>query len=179
MIARRRVGRRLLDLVLLPFALVLVVLEDLVWAGARALLRQAARLPPVRVAEAGLGRLPGWAALPLFLVPELLGRVGEVWAVALLVGGQVTAAALVYVVVRLLATLLAVFIYHACEAALLRIGWFALVVGWVRAIRDWALCLLRPWRERVRTAMRAAPGGFSRRLGALRRRLARRLVPRA
>ena len=44
-----------LDAILLPPALVVVVLEDVVWAGLRAVLRRVSDLPPLRRLEARLG----------------------------------------------------------------------------------------------------------------------------
>ncbi|HEY0421383.1 MAG TPA: hypothetical protein VGC80_17845 [Acetobacteraceae bacterium] len=163
---------RLLDMLLLPVALLVVLLEDVVWAGLRALLRRVTAWPPLAALQAWLGTLSGYAALPLFLVPEIFGRVGEIWAVALLVGGHVKSAVLVYGLVRLVATLLAVFIYHACEPALLRIHWFAVAVGWVRWVRDWAMALLAPLRARIHALWPFAPGLLGQRWAAIRRRIA-------
>jgi hypothetical protein len=165
--------RHLLDALLLPAALVVVVLEDVVWAGARAVLRALVRLPPVRQLHHQMGRLPGWAAVPLFLVPEAGARAGEVWAVALLVRGHTVSFLLVYTLVRLLATLVAVFVYQACETALLRIVWFAALVRWTQASRDWTLAKLRPLRDRLHAAVRLAPGLVARRFTAVRRWLER------
>ena len=150
-----------------------VVLEDVVWAGARAVLRALVRLGPVRNLHQLMGRLPGWAAVPLFILPEAIGRGGEVWAVALLLRGHTVSFLLVYALVRLLATLLAVFVYQACEAALLRIAWFATLVRWTLAIRDWALAELQPLRDRLQSATRIAPGFIKRRFISVRRSLAR------
>ena len=145
----RRRTQWLLNLVLLPVAVIVVLLEDVVWAGAMAMLRAANAWAPVRRLRTWLATLSGYAALPLFMVPEVFGRVGELWAVALLVQGHVTSGVTVYVLVRLVATLVAVFIYQACEAALLRIGWFARMVGWVHVARAWAVGLIRPALVRV------------------------------
>jgi hypothetical protein len=61
--------RHLLDALLLPAALVVVVVEDVIWAGAKAVLRWVARLRVVQRLQTEMGRLPGWAALPLFAIP--------------------------------------------------------------------------------------------------------------
>ncbi len=167
--------RRWIDLVLVPAAIVIVLWEDVIWAGARSVLRGLRAFAPIRAVERGLGRLPGYAALPMFLVPEILGRVGELWAIALLVRGHVHSGVTVYVLVRLLSALLAVFIYHACEAALMRIAWFARVVGWVRAARAWSLVRVAPIRARMRTFVAATPGRVARRLASWRIWLGRKL----
>jgi hypothetical protein len=141
-------------------------------------LRGLVRLPPVRRLHEQMGRLPGWAALPLFVLPEAVGRAGEVWAVALLLRGHKVSFLLVYGLVRLLATLLAVFVYQACKTTLLRIGWFATLVRWTLASRDWALAKLRPLRDRMQAAGRLAPGVVARRFTAVRRWLDRRVLNR-
>jgi hypothetical protein len=155
-----------------------VVLEDVVWAGARAVLRRLVRLPPVRRLYQQMGRLPGWAAVPLFLVPEAAGRVGEVWAFALLLRGHTVSFLLVYALVRLLATLLAVFVYQACKDSLLRIAWFATLVRWTLASRNWALTQLQPLRDRVIAVGRLGPGVVARRFTAMRRWVERRIANR-
>jgi hypothetical protein len=172
---RRRRTHWLLNLVLLPVAILVVLVEDVVWAGARAALRAADGLAPVRRARAWLTTLSGYAALPLFLVPELLGRVGEIWAVALLVEGHVVSGVTVYALVRLVATLVAVFIYQTCERALLQIGWFAHAVGWVRSARNWAVGIIRPAMARARLALRIGRSRSSTRLAAMHRVLQQRL----
>lgn len=166
-----RLLRRLLNILLLPLALLMVVLEDVVWAGALAVLRGLRRAAPVRALEARLRTLSGYAALPLFLVPEAVGFAGKLWAIALLAGGHPLAALQVYVLIRLACTLIAVFIYQACEAALLQVAWFARAVGWVHAARDWAVGLLRPALATRRALLGRGRGRLTLRWLAIRRRL--------
>ncbi len=165
----RRVWR---DVVLLPLALLVVLLEDVLWRGARAVLAGIADLPAARGVQAWLGRLSGAAALPLFLVPEAAGRVGELWAAWLLYRGHAASAATVYAAVRLVAALLAVFIWQACEPALMRLAWFAWIVVRIRATRDWALARTAPVRHRMMALLRGR-GALRRSIAALRRRLLR------
>lgn len=173
---RRGTWRRALrDAALLPVALLIVLLEEVVWRGAHVLLRRLGALPAVRALSVSLAGLPGWAALPLFLVPEAAGRVGELWAAWLLYNGHPRSAVLAYVIVRLLATLIVVFIWQACAPALLRLRWFARATAWVRAVRDWSLARTAGLRRMLRGAGRS--GGLSWRLGALRRRLHTRWRP--
>lgn len=168
----RRLLRRLRDdLVLLPLALLLVVVEDVLWRGARAVLRTLNHQPAVQGLRGRIARLPAAAALPLFLVPEAAGRAGEVWAAWLLYRRHVTSAVLVYGLVRLLAALIAVFIWQACAPTLLRLAWFARLAAWVEAVRDWALARTAPLRARALRWLRRGGGGVLRRLAALRRRM--------
>ncbi len=160
---------RLRDLVLLPIALVVVVLEDVVWAGLMLLLKALNTQPQLRRLGAWLGTLPGWAALPLFLLLEILGRVGEFWAIALFVQGHMTAGVAVYLTVRLVGTLLAVFVYQSCAASLLRYAWFAALIRWLSRVKHWAIGLIAPWRARLRTALSTARSRIAWRIAALRR----------
>jgi hypothetical protein len=166
--------RHLLNALLLPAALLVVVLEDVIWAGARAVLRRVARLRAVKRLQTEMERLPGWAALPIFAIPEVIAKAGEVWALTLLARGDVVSFALVYGLLRLLSTLLAVFVYMACEGALLRIAWFAALVRWVLAVRDWSLDRLQPLRAYLHAAVGRTPSTAVRRFFSLRRWLERR-----
>jgi hypothetical protein len=168
--------RHLLNALLLPVALVVVVLEDVVWAGARAVLRRVARLHAVKRLQSKMGRLPGWAALPIFAIPEGIAKVGEVWALTLLARGDVVSFAFVYGLLRLLSTLLAVFVYMTCESALLRITWFAALVRWVLAVRDWSLAGLKPLRACFRAAVGHRPSVAVRKFLSLRRWLVQRVA---
>ncbi len=88
----RTATSRGLDLLLLPPALLLVLVEHVLWAGSRAILRGIAGLAPVRAAQRGLGLLPPYAAVPLFLVPELCSHGAGIWATVLLARGHVVTA---------------------------------------------------------------------------------------
>jgi hypothetical protein len=161
----------LLNLLLLPVAFVLVVLESVLWAGVRTLPHRVLHLAAIQGLRLWLAHLPGWAALPMFLVPEGVGRIGEVWSFVLLYRRHAVSAALVYILVRLVAVLIAMFIYHACEPALLRIRWFARMVAWLVVLRDWTVALLnRP----LRALGQRSPRLLRRRMAALRRCLDRR-----
>ena len=130
----------------------------------------------MRAAEAWLGTLSGYVALPIFLVPELIGRGGELWSIALFVRGNAMSGVIVYASVRLVAALLAVFVYHACEAALLRIRWFAATVDWVGRVRDWAMAKITPLRNRIVMIGGAAPGLIAKQYTVTRRWVAVRVL---
>ena len=164
----------MLNLLLLPVALVLVVFENVLWAGSRMLLHRLLRLAAVQGLRLWLAHLPAWAALPMFLVPEGVGRIGEVWSFVLLYRRHTVSAALVYVLVRVVAMLIAVFIYQACEPALLRISWFARSVAWLKVARNRTVAWLEPLHLPLRALMRRSPRLLRRRLMALRRCLDRR-----
>jgi hypothetical protein len=72
-----------------------------------------------------LARLPPGVALPLFLVPEAASRAGWVASAWLLMTGAAWEALLVYVLTKILAGITALWVYRACEPALLGVRWFA------------------------------------------------------
>jgi hypothetical protein len=169
-----REWRRLLNWLLLPVALVLVVFESVLWTGTRVLLHRVLHLAVIQGLRLWLAHLPGWAALPMFLVPEGVGRIGEVWSFVLLYRRHAISAALVYILVRVVALLIAMFIYRACEPALLRIRWFARMVAWLVVLRDWTVAWLALPFQPLRALARRPPRLLRRRLAALRRCLERR-----
>lgn len=117
--------------------------EILLWRSAKWLGRRVSRRLRLPWLRAWLGRLPPALALPMFLVPELASRAGAIWAAWLLLGGHYRAATILYVGSKVTASLVAVWIYGACEPALLKVGWFAQVRAQVLLARDWALAAIR------------------------------------
>ncbi len=176
--AAGRRNRRGWNALLLPLALVVVVLEDVLWAAARAVLRLFSGIALLQRLQSELRRLPGWAALPLFLVPEALGKLGELWSLAIMARGHVTHGVLVYGAVRVVATLIVVFIFHACEPALMRVAWFAYGIGLLRRARDWAMQQVQPMRDRIHRSVRGRRAGVGKRFAAARLWLRRRRAPR-
>ncbi len=179
----RSSGRRLRDALLLPLALLLVGFEIGLETGARVL----RRWKPVRLLEATIGRLPPWAILPLFIIPEAMSHIGGFYAAYLLAHRKLLAATLVAVLVKGVGLLIALWIYQACRPALMTIRWFAWVHGKVEATRDWAMGRMRPTLSRLRRAMRRVRAGLAigpaepgarhsgRRFAAIRARLLSRL----
>jgi hypothetical protein len=164
-----------LDLLLLLPALLVVVLEHVLWAGSRAILHRIASLAVVRAAQLRLGQLPPYAAVPLFLVPDLCSHAAGIWATVLLARGHVVAATLIAVLFKGVATVVLVWIYQACEPALLRVAWFARLHHSVLAARRWVLDRTRPLREAALRRLRASvarTGWLGRRFQHLRMRLA-------
>jgi hypothetical protein len=167
--------RRTLDLVLLLPALLLVVAEHVLWAGSRAILRRITGLSAMRAAQLWLARLPAYAAVPLFLVPDLCSHAAGIWATVLLAQGHFVAATVIAVLFKGVATLVLVWIYQACEPTLLRVAWFARLHHGVLAARNWILDRTRPMRDAALRRLRATvtgTGWLGRRFQHIRMRLA-------
>ena len=151
---RSRVRRILLamalDVILLPLACAVVLFDDLLWQGARKLLRGLENAPSVRVAHAWVAGLPAAAVLPLFLVPEAISHVAGFLSAVLLAKGEVAAAMSLLVVVKGTATLAVVWIYQAASATLLTVRWFASMHATVQFVRDWSLSKVAPLRQALR-----------------------------
>jgi hypothetical protein len=171
----RSLSARLLDIVLLVPALLVVLIEDVFWNSARALLRRLAALPLMRRTQKGLARLPAAAALLLFLVPEGLNHLAGLWAAVVLARGHVVTAIILAIVLKGGLTLLLVWIYQACEPTLMRVAWFARLHDLVFRARTWALNRIEPARIRLLSALRGSGwpvGRFRRRFRMVRWRLA-------
>lgn len=153
---RRRFARRF-DWPLLLAALLVVLLEDVLWAGAKALLHATVRLCGLHRLHAWLGRLPPGVAVTLFLIPEAASHLGSLAAAVMLVEWGWTPAAIFYVATKLIATGLAVWIYSACEPSLLTVAWFARAHGWVMAKRAIIIARMLPLRRAIRRRLRLPP----------------------
>jgi hypothetical protein len=174
-IRRRRWDRVARDILLLPPALLYVIIERVFWRGAKRLLRQAARIPVVAEIQTSLVRLPVWAVLPLFLVPEFFSHVGGFWATDLLVQRRFLPAMMVGLFIKGTATLMEVWIYQSCEETLLSVRWFAWVHGQALKLRDWVFDRIRPLREIAARLVSGGSANIARRFAALRGVIARRL----
>jgi hypothetical protein len=163
---------RPIDVLLLPVALLVVLIEDVLWRAARAGLRRAEALSPVRRARGWVAGLPAAAVLPLFLVPEAISHLAGLDATLLLAQGHVRAAVLLAVLVKGGATLVEVWIYESASATLLTVGWFARLHAAVMAMRGWALGKVAPMRQAVLNRLRRSTT-----LGVAMRRRIRLLRP--
>ncbi len=174
---RSRLVRRIGDGLLLVPALLLVLIEQVFWRSARRLLEALGRLPALARLRGWVERLPAWAALPLFLIPEFFDHLGGFWATILLVRGHLVSATIVAVFVKGGAILIAVAIYQACEPTLLRVRWFARLHGATLRARDWLMIRVAPLRAALHEAWRRFQarlpmGSIGRRFRRLRARLA-------
>ena len=117
------------------------ILRSFTWP----IMQAVGRWPPLARLHAALARMPPWLALPMFLVPELCSRAGWVASVWLLLAGHPGRAMAAYVVTKILAGGTALWIYFACEPALLRVGPFAAAHRTLGRFRRAATGRLRAW----------------------------------
>lgn len=145
----RSPAHRLRDRLLLPLALLLVLFE----LTLQTIARMVRHFGPLRRLEASIARLPPWAILPLFLIPEAMSHVGGFYAAYLLAHRKIVAATLVAILVKGVGLVVALWIYQACRPALMTIRWFAWLHGKVGAARLWAMQRIGPSLARVRRFM--------------------------
>lgn len=172
--ARRVIFTAVLDVLLLPLAIIVVLLDDVLWNAALRLLRRLERLGLLRGAQGWVAGLPAAAVLPLFLLPEATSHLAGFLGAFLLAKGKVGLALVLLVIVKGLATLTIVWIYQAASHTLLSISWFAWLHGAVQYVREWSLAQVAPLRNALRarlTSKRGIGGAIRRRFRALRDRL--------
>jgi hypothetical protein len=143
---------RIVNSLLLIPALVVVAVEACFLRPAGAFLDWLHRLPKVKRLHERLAQLPPGVALPLFLVPEAASRAGWLASAWLLMTGAAWEALLVYVLTKLVAGITALWVYRACEPALLRVAWFARLHATGQRLR----CALKPSGPRFVVAWRRA-----------------------
>ena len=163
--------RRWVAAPLVFLAAVVLLVEEWLWDDLARLAAALGRLPPLRWIEAGVRRLPPWAAVALFAAPSALLLPVKLLAVALVARGHPTLGLVALVLAKVIGTALLARIYALTEPQLLSIGWFR----WVRervlafkarvheAIR--ATAMYRAVRARVRR-IRAAAAALLRHRGA-------------
>jgi hypothetical protein len=152
----------LLSALLVPPAVLLLLIEEVVWAGLKALMARLGRLPVVARVEERIRALPPLGAALLFLAPGaamLPFKLAALWAIA---KGHLIWGLLVLLAAKLTATALFARIYTLCKPTLMTVGWFVRLHDWVTGAKAWAhdkLNAWRPWRfarrlvGRVRTRM--------------------------
>lgn len=150
--ALRAAGRSVVTVVVLFYSL----LDALIFPLVRPVIGWLAGLDLFRAIGAAIGRLPPYAVLALlglaFVVIEPLKALA-LWWMAL--GHALTGLALLGGA-HLLSLFVVERIYHAGHAQLMRIGWFARLMGWLVGLRDRALAWVRStsaWKTGRRLAM--------------------------
>ena len=152
--ARRVLLALVVDLLLLPLAVLVVLVDDFLWQATKILLRRLERIDWLRRAQAWIGRLPAVALLPLFLLTEATSHAAGFAGAFLFAKGQMAVALLLLVLVKGLATLAVVWIYQGASATLLAVPWFAAAHHAVGFVLDWSRSQLRHLRDLLRARLR-------------------------
>ena len=166
--------KRIFLFVLTNLAVVVVLLEDVLWRAAQALLRGLGSSSPMRAAHAWVAGLPALAVLPLFLLPEAISHIAGFLSAYLLAERKVVAAVALLVLVKGSATLAVVWIYQAASPTLMAVRWFARMHDAVHFVRLWSQAKVAPLRQQLRARLGGSANfglRIPRRVRALRLRL--------
>lgn len=102
-----------------------ILFEEWGWEPLQRALAWVGRLPLLRQLEAGIARLPPWAALALFVLPSLLLLPVKLLALWLIAQGQAMAGVGVIVGAKIIGTALVARLFVLTRPALMRLAWFA------------------------------------------------------
>ncbi|HLN22566.1 MAG TPA: hypothetical protein VK558_01130 [Patescibacteria group bacterium] len=157
----------------------IVLLEEVLWAGLGRLMARLAHLPQVARVEAAIGRLPPYPAMALFLLPVAVivpVKLGAVW---LITQGRVGQGVLLILAAKLSGMAILARLYALCRPSLCRLNWFARLEAMLLRWNAWAHALMDElplWRQTktqvhaavaaVKTALSGSPGWLARRMRA-------------
>lgn len=149
----RLAGRTILSVLVVLWTL----LQSLMEVVLGPVLRFLGGLPIFAVIGEGLGRLPPYVALGTLAVPfaiiEPIKAVMLYWFGV----GHYIQGGIGYVLAHLASLLIVDRIYHAAHAPLMRIGWFARLMGWLDGLRQLVLGWARAtpvWQSAARVGRR-------------------------
>lgn len=144
----RQIGRFLVTVAVVIYTL----LDELVFPLVRPLLRWLGALQLFQRLGAFIGRLPPYVVLGLLAVPFVIIEPAKLVAVYIAATGHVVLGTVMLLIAEALSILVCERIYHAGYEPLMRIGWFARLMGWLVKLRDRAFALVRAtaaWKAAV------------------------------
>lgn len=154
--------KALLSAPLVVLGALLFLFEEVLWGGLGRLMAALGRLPLVGRIEAGIRRLPPYAAMGLFLLPVAIILPVKLTALWLIARGRVPAGILLFVLGKIAGMAVLARLYGLCRDSLCSLGWFARLEAMLRRWSAWAHALLDrlpAWRRAkalVRLAVAAA-----------------------
>lgn len=148
--------RGLLRAPLVVLGVVILLLEEVLWAWLGRLMAALGRWRPMARLEAVIRRLPPYAAMVLFGLPWLIilpVKLGALWLCAV---GHLKLGGILFTGSEILGAAILARLYVLCRPSLCQLGWFVRVEGWVLAWSRWAHGLLDrlPLWRRARMAAR-------------------------
>jgi hypothetical protein len=147
----RAIGRG----VALVFVLGYALLDQLLFPLFRPLLNYFSGLRLFQGIGALLQRLPPYLVLLILAVPFVALEPLKIFALYWLALGHIIQGGILLIVAHALSILTLERLYHAGEGQLMKIGWFARVMGWITGLKDWALNWVKStpaWKSAARFA---------------------------
>ncbi len=143
--AIRAVGRFIVAVAVVGYT----VLDELLFPLFRPLIRWLTGLRLFQRLGEWLGRLPPYAALVTLGIPFVIIEPMKVVAIWWAGTGHVISGTIALLLAHVLSLLVVERIFHAVYQPLMRIGWLARLLGWLFALRDRAIALVKAtaaWR---------------------------------
>jgi hypothetical protein len=137
--------RRILSQLLAPLAVLLMLAEEYLWAGLKALMARLGRLAPVARVEARIAALSPFGAAVAFVIPGLLMLPFKLAALGLMAKGHAVPGVLVLLAAKLTGTALFARLYALCKPALMSVEWFVRLHDGITAAKAWAHARLEGW----------------------------------
>jgi len=136
------------------------IFDELLFPLFRPLLRWLSRLRFFETIGSLIERTPPYGVLVLLAVPFVLIEPLKVVALVWIATGLIVRGVLLLVFSYVLSIFTLDRIYHTGHAQLMKIGWFARLMGWVMGLRDWAFGWVRAtaawrWAAGIGTGVRA------------------------
>ncbi|MEP7241674.1 MAG: hypothetical protein ABI697_12380 [Devosia sp.] len=151
MVFLRAIGRVVATIVVLVWA----ALDELIFPFVRPLIGWLGRLRLFEQIGALIARLPPYAVLVVLLVPFVLVEPLKVLALYWIATGLFVRGIVLLVVSYLLSIFTLDRIYHVGRGQLMKIAWFARLMGWIGGLRDRALTWIKStpaWQSATRLA---------------------------
>ena len=144
----------------------LIAFEEWGWEPLQRVLARIGRWPLLRALEAGIARLPPWAALGVVMLPTLTLLPTKVLALWLISDGRALLGLAVVVLAKLVGTALLARLFVLTRPALLQMPWFARLYGRWLPFKDGLLQRVRAsWAWRVGRVLKRSLGRALRRTG--------------
>ena len=149
----RRLTRPLLILVAIVF-----LIEAWLWSHLQPIVAWVVARIPLRAVKAWIAgairKLPPAATLIVFIVPMAMLFPFKLLSLWLLASQQWIAAAVVFVVAKLVGMAITAFVFEVTRPKLLEMAWFRWLYDHVLAGLDWAHNLVAPIKQRIKRLLR-------------------------
>ena len=129
-----------------------VVVDSVVFALFRPVVRWLSRLRIVQRLERWIQSLPPYVILVVMVVPFIIAELAKVFAVYWMAEGHFRSGMTIFIGAYVVSIFVCERILHAGKAQLMTIGWFAWIYNWIMALRDAILNWFRKtaiWRAAV------------------------------
>lgn len=130
--------KALLSPPLVAVAVVVFLVEEILWGWLARATAALGRWAPVARIEAAIGRLPPYLAILLFVIPWAIILPVKLIALWLVASGHAVSGIVLFSLGELFGVGFLTRIYVLCRPSMVTLAWFVRVEGWVTAASAWA-----------------------------------------